>query len=33
MGGAGSANDREEECIEDVGGKARRKKTTMKTNR
>jgi hypothetical protein len=31
MGGACSMNGREEECIYDIGGKARRKETTGKT--
>jgi hypothetical protein len=31
MGGACSTNGGEEECIEDIGGKARRKETTRKT--
>jgi hypothetical protein len=31
MGGAYSTNGGEEECIEDIGGKARRKETTGKT--
>jgi hypothetical protein len=31
MGMACSTYEREEECIEDIGGKARRKKTTRKT--
>jgi hypothetical protein len=31
MGGACSTNGGEEECIKDIGGKARRKETTGKT--
>jgi hypothetical protein len=31
MGGACSTNGGEEECIQDIGGKARRKETTGKT--
>jgi hypothetical protein len=31
MGRACSTNGREEECIEDIGGKAREKETTRKT--
>jgi hypothetical protein len=31
MGRAYSTNGREEECIYDIGGKARRKETTKKT--
>jgi hypothetical protein len=31
MGRAGRMKVVEEECIEDIGGKARRKETTMKT--
>jgi hypothetical protein len=31
MGGACSTNRGEEECIYDIGGKARRKETTVKT--
>jgi hypothetical protein len=32
MRGACSTNGGEDECIYDIGGKARRKKTTGKTN-
>jgi hypothetical protein len=31
MGGAFKTNGGEEECIQDIGGKARRKETTGKT--
>jgi hypothetical protein len=31
MGGACSTNEEDEKCIEDIGGKARRKETTGKT--
>jgi hypothetical protein len=31
MGGACSTNGGEEECIQDIDGKARRKETTRKT--
>jgi hypothetical protein len=31
MGGACSTNGREEECMKDIGGKARRKETIEKT--
>jgi hypothetical protein len=31
MGRACSTNRKDEECIEDIGGKARRKETNMKT--
>jgi hypothetical protein len=32
MGRECSTNGEEEECIEDIGGEARRKETTKKTN-
>jgi hypothetical protein len=32
MGRACSTNEGEEECIQDIGGKAIRKEATMKTN-
>jgi hypothetical protein len=31
MGRACSTNGGDEECVKDIGGKARRKETTMKT--
>jgi hypothetical protein len=33
MGRAGAMNEGEEECIWDIGGKARRKETTRKTKK